>query len=100
PPALQLTVAALLLAALVGIASGVASAVWPNSLFDAAARLGSLFGVSMPVFRACPLLIVASRLALNWIPLGRAAPLTHLVLPPTTRGLPSVAMIARLTRSA
>jgi len=48
PATLELTVAALLLAAAVGIAAGVASAVWPNSLFDAVARLGSLFGLSMP----------------------------------------------------
>src|SRR5207253_3111533 len=50
PATLELTVAALLIAAAFGIAAGVASAVWPNSLFDALARLGSLFGLSMPIF--------------------------------------------------
>ena len=50
PATLQLAVAALVLAALVGISTGIVSAVWPNSLFDALARLGSLFGLSMPVF--------------------------------------------------
>ena len=100
PATLQLTVAALLLAALVGIASGVASAVWPNSLFDAVARLGSLFGLSMPIFWTGLVLIVVFSLWLNWLPVGGAGSLTHLVLPAVTLALPSVAMIARLTRSA
>jgi peptide/nickel transport system permease protein len=100
PATLQLTVAALLLAALVGIASGVASAVWPNSLFDAVARLGSLFGLSMPIFWTGLVLIVVFSLWLNWLPVGGAGSLTHLMLPAITLALPSVAMIARLTRSA
>src|SRR4029453_5454116 len=54
PATLELTVAALVLAAGAGIAAGVASAVWPNSLFDALARLGSLFGLLLPVFLAGP----------------------------------------------
>jgi peptide/nickel transport system permease protein len=100
PATLQLTVAALILAALVGIAGGVASAVWPNSLFDAVTRLGSLFGLSMPIFWTGLVLIVVFSLWLNWLPVGGAGSLTHLVLPAVTLALPSVAMIARLTRSA
>ena len=83
-----------------GIAAGVASAVWPNSLFDAVARLGSLFGLSMPIFWTGLVLIVVFSLWLNWLPVGGAGSLTHLVLPAITLALPSVAMIARLTRSA
>jgi peptide/nickel transport system permease protein len=100
PATLELAVAALLLAALVGIAGGVASAVWPNSLFDAVARLGTLFGLSMPIFWTGLVLIVIFSLWLNWLPVGGAGSLTHLVLPAVTLALPSVAMIARLTRSA
>jgi peptide/nickel transport system permease protein len=100
PATLELTVAALILAAMVGIAGGVASAVWPNSLFDTVARLGSLFGLSMPIFWTGLVLIVVFSLWLNWLPVGGAGSLTHLVLPAVTLALPSVAMIARLTRSA
>jgi peptide/nickel transport system permease protein len=50
PATLELTAAALMLAAAAGVAAGVVSAVWPNSLFDAVARVGSLLGLSMPVF--------------------------------------------------
>src|SRR5207245_18124 len=45
PATLELTIAALLIAAVVGIVAGIASAVWPNSLFDGVARLFSLFGL-------------------------------------------------------
>ena len=100
PPTLTLTLAALLIATVVGIAAGVASAVWPNSFFDAVARLGSLFGLSMPIFWTGLVLIVIFSLWLNWLPVGGAGSLSHLVLPAVTLALPSVAMIARMTRSA
>ncbi|HEY7541869.1 MAG TPA: ABC transporter permease [Methylomirabilota bacterium] len=100
PATLELTVAALVLAAGAGIVAGVASAVWPNSIFDALARLGSLFGLSMPIFWTGLVLIVVFSLWLNWLPVGGAGSLNHLVLPAVTLALPSVAMIARMTRAA
>jgi peptide/nickel transport system permease protein/oligopeptide transport system permease protein len=100
PATLELTVAALVLAAVAGIVAGVVSAVWPNSLFDALARLGSLFGLSMPIFWTGLVLIVVFSLWLNWLPVGGAGSLTHLVLPAVTLALPSIAMIARMTRAA
>src|SRR2546426_338611 len=72
PATVQLTAAALVLAAVLGIATGVASAVWPNSLFDAFARLGSLFGLSMPIFWTGLVLIVIFSLWLHWLPVGGA----------------------------
>src|SRR5439155_7927225 len=68
PATLQLTVAALVLAAAVGVTAGIVSAVWPNSLFDALARLGSLFGLSMPVFWTGLVLIVVFAFWLPWFP--------------------------------
>ena len=100
PPTLTLTLAALVIATVVGVAAGVASAVWPNSFFDALARLGSLFGLSMPIFWTGLVLIVVFSLWLNWLPVGGAGSLSHLVLPAVTLAMPSVAMIARMTRSA
>jgi ABC-type dipeptide/oligopeptide/nickel transport system permease component len=70
PATLELTVAALAIAAAAGIAAGVVSAVWPNSLFDAVARVGSLFGLSMPVFWTGLVLIVVFALWLPWLPVG------------------------------
>src|SRR5439155_691322 len=67
---------------------------------DAFARLGSLFGLSMPIFWTGLVLIVIFSLWLHWLPVGGAGSLAHLVLPAVTLALPSVAMIARMTRSA
>jgi peptide/nickel transport system permease protein len=100
PATVELTVAALAIAAAVGIAAGVVSAVRPNSLFDGVARLASLFGLSMPIFWTGLVLIVVFSLWLNWLPVGGAGSPTHLILPAITLALPSVAMIARMTRSA
>jgi ABC-type dipeptide/oligopeptide/nickel transport system permease component len=100
PATLELTVAALVIATLVGIVAGVLSAVWPNSLFDGVARLASLFGLSMPIFWIGLVMIVVFSLWLNWLPVGGAGSLSHLVLPAVTLALPSVAMIARMSRAA
>src|SRR5918996_2640359 len=88
PATLGLTVAALTIATVVGIAAGVVSAVWPNSLFDAVARLASLFGLSMPIFWTGLVLIVVFSLWLNWLPVGGAGSPAHLVLPAVTLALP------------
>jgi peptide/nickel transport system permease protein len=100
PATLELTLAALAIAAAAGVSAGVVSAVWPNSLFDALARLGSLFGLSMPVFWTGLVLIVVFALWLPWLPVGGAGSPAHLVLPAVTLALPSLAMVARMTRSS
>jgi ABC-type dipeptide/oligopeptide/nickel transport system permease component len=100
PATLQLATVALALAAVVGIATGVVSAVWPNSFFDAVSRLSSLFGLSMPVFWTGLVLIVVFAFWLPWLPVGGVGSPAHLVLPAVTLALPSIAMIARMTRSS
>jgi ABC-type dipeptide/oligopeptide/nickel transport system permease component len=100
PATLELTVAALLLATVFGVGAGVVSAVWPSSFFDALARLGSLFGLSLPVFWTGLVLIVIFAWWLPWLPVGGTGSLAHLVLPAVALALPSTAMIARMTRSS
>ena len=100
PATLELTMAALALAAIVGVAAGVVSAVWPNGVFDALARIGALLGLSMPVFWIGLVLIVVFSLWLPWFPVGGAGSPSHLVLPAVTLALPSIAMVARMTRSS
>jgi peptide/nickel transport system permease protein len=100
PATVELTLAALAIAAVAGVSAGVVSAVWPNSFFDALARLGSLFGLSMPVFWTGLVLIVVFALWLPWLPVGGAGSPAHLVLPAVTLALPSLAMVARMTRSS
>jgi len=100
PATLELTLAALLVAAAIGVPAGVVAAVWPNSLFDTIARLASLFGLSMPVFWTGLVLIVVFSLWLAWLPVGGVGSPAYLVLPAVTLALPSIAMIARMTRSS
>src|SRR5262245_4160233 len=100
PATLELTIAALIIATGIGVSAGVVSAVWPNSLFDALARLGSLFGLSMPVFWTGLVLIVVFSLWLPWLPVGGVGSPAHLVMPAVTLALPSVAMVSRMTRSS
>jgi peptide/nickel transport system permease protein len=100
PATLELTLAALLLATVFGVSAGIVSAVWPSSFFDALARLGSLFGLSLPVFWTGLVLIVIFAWWLPWLPVGGTGSLAHLVLPAVALALPSTAMIARMTRSS
>ena len=100
PATLQLTLVALVLAGVVGVLAGVVSAVWPNSAFDAVARLASLFGLSMPVFWTGLVLIVVFAFWLPWLPVGGIGSPRHLVLPAIALALPSIAMVSRMTRSS
>jgi peptide/nickel transport system permease protein len=100
PATLELTTAALAIAVVFGVLAGVVSAVWPNSVFDGVMRLGSLFGLSMPVFWTGLTLIIFFSLWLPWLPVGGSGSLRHLILPAVTLALPSLAMVARMTRSS
>jgi peptide/nickel transport system permease protein len=100
PATLELTLAALVIAVVFGVLAGVVSAVWPNSLFDGVTRLASLFGLSMPVFWTGLTLIIFFSLWLQWLPVGGSGGLRHLILPAVTLSLPSLAMVARMTRSS
>jgi len=100
PATLELTAAALAIAVIFGMLAGVVSAVWPNSFFDGVVRLGSLFGLSMPVFWTGLTLIIFFSLWLPWLPVGGSGSVRHLILPAVTLALPSLAMVARMTRSS
>jgi len=100
PETVKLTTAALVIAVVFGVLAGVISAVWPNSFFDGVVRLLSLFGLSMPVFWTGLTLIILFSLWLQWLPVGGTGSLRHLILPAITLSLPSLAMVARMTRSS
>jgi ABC-type dipeptide/oligopeptide/nickel transport system permease component len=96
----QLGIAALVLAIAVGIPLGVLSARWPNSWLDNLVRVTTLFGLSMPIFWIGLLMIVVFSLHLGWLPAGGRGTAAHLIMPAFTLALPSIAMLARMTRSA
>lgn len=100
PSTLQLAGTAILIAAAVGLALGIAAAVRHNTWIDRLAMLVALGGVSMPSFWLGLILIFVFSLHLGWFPATGHGGVSRLVLPAATIGLSYSAVIARLVRSS
>ena len=100
PATLQLSLAALVLAAVLGIALGISAAVHQNSWWDLGSMVVALVGVSVPSFWLGLLLIFLFSLRLEWLPATGGGGLDHLLMPAFALGLGAAAIIARLTRSS
>lgn len=107
PYTIRLTMASLLIAIVLGVFTGVISAIRPDTIYDNVSRLISLAGISLPNFWLGLLFILFFSLRLNWLPsMGAGGPiwtltgLMHLILPAFTLALGSAALIMRLTRSS
>ncbi len=107
PYTIDLTVASLILGAIVGIPLGVWSALHRNRLIDYVTRIGSLLGLSFPAFVSAILLLLVFSIYLNWFPVisagDRSDPLErleNLALPAINLGLIMAAYITRVTRSS
>lgn len=100
PNTLELAIAAIFIALLIGIPAGIISATRPNSILDYFVTIISLIGVSMPVFWFGLLAILYFSVQLGWFPVTGRGTLAHLVLPAITLGVSSTAIITRMTRSA
>ena len=96
---LELAVAAILVAAAVGGAAGIVSAVRRSSLTDYLATALALAGISTPIFWSGLLLILLFSVRLEWLPAGGTGTLRHLVLPAVSLGLFGAGVLARQTRS-
>lgn len=100
PNTLELAFAAILVALVIGVSLGIASALRPNTWVDALSMILALIGVSMPVFWFGLLAILFFSVELGWFPVAGRGTLGHLVLPAITLGVSSTGVIARMTRSA
>jgi peptide/nickel transport system permease protein len=128
PATFELSVAAMLVAMILGVPAGIIAAVRKNGWVDNLAMSASLLGVSMPVYWLGLLLVYLFAVNLHWLPpSGRLSvdtdlhPITgfylldslltfnprafgdvlsHLLLPAITVGTIPLAIIARITRSA
>ncbi|KAM3115125.1 ABC transporter permease [Phormidesmis sp. 146-33] len=126
----ELSIAAMLVAVVLGIPSGVVAAVHKDRLVDNLLMSGSLIGVSLPVYWLGLLMVYLFSITLKWLPpSGRisvetgfsfqpitgfygldallnlnlsvlADVLSHLILPALTLGTIPLAIVARITRSA
>lgn len=100
PSTLRLALAAMLFAAVTGMAFGVVGAVRPGGWWDRAMTIGAYLGVSFPVYWVGLLLILVFALTLRWLPPSGSDGFAYLILPALTLGMRSVAIIARMTRTA
>jgi peptide/nickel transport system permease protein len=100
PATLELTGAALLLAALIGVPVGILSATRRNSAVDHLSLIASLVGQCVPTFWLGIILILILALDLGVLPPSGRGTLAHLVMPALTLGAYSIARVARLTRSS
>ena len=99
-PTVQLTLAGLVVAVLLGVALGILAAMFHNSWVDSSAMALALLGVSMPVFYLGLLLLFAFSFHFHLFPATGLGGWRHLVLPAVAVGFASSAYVARLVRSS
>ena len=128
PATVELTLAAMVIASVMGILTGAIAAARQNSWFDGTSMVVALFGFSMPIFWLGIMMILLFAATLGWFPIsGRldftidlarrtnlyvldgilsgnwaavGSALRHLVLPAVTLSTVPLAIIARMTRSS
>jgi peptide/nickel transport system permease protein len=108
PVTIELAILSTLVAVVLGVPTGIVSAVRQDSLLDYALRVFSLAGLSMPSFWLGMVIILALVSWLSWIPpLTYVRPTENLwlhtvqfMLPALAVGYRSSALIMRITRSA
>ncbi|MFX3624859.1 MAG: nickel ABC transporter permease [Ectobacillus sp.] len=107
PNTINLAVASIIVAIIIGIAAGIISALKHNTWVDGAATVTALLGISIPNFWLGAILILIFAVNLQWFPVGGlTAPiwtlegLKQVALPAITLGTGSAAMIARMSRSS
>jgi peptide/nickel transport system permease protein len=107
PVTLELTLFSVAFALVLGIAAGIVSAVRRDQVVDNVTRVGTLLGLSVPVFWQGTMLILFFSLDLRWMPpvvwvdfsADWRRNLTIMVLPALCLGTASAANVARTTRS-
>ena len=117
---LELAVAAMLIALVLGIGLGVIAAVRRGGVADVLAMLLAQLGVSMPVYWLGIMLVLGFAIELNWLPaIGRGPALTdaiaalfagdtaplasalqHIALPAFALGIGAAAIISRVVRAS
>jgi peptide/nickel transport system permease protein len=108
PATLSLAAASLVVALLIAVPLGLASALWPRSPLDYVASVISQAGISIPEFWLAIMLILVVSAQLGWLPsAGYVSPgqsvggwLTHLIMPAIAAGVSSGSILTRFIRSS
>jgi peptide/nickel transport system permease protein len=108
PVTIELTLAALLVALVVGLPLGILSAARRQTRFDAAVRGGSGLGLAVPEWLLAMLAVDVFALQLGWLPPTGFSPLSQsvagnlqgMILPALALGSGAAAIVTRQTRGA
>ncbi len=100
PATLELLVAAMFVAMLIGIPIGIVSAVKRNSVLDNVGRVFALLGVSMPSFWIGLLLILVFAKHLRWFPSAGREGWSSVVMPALALGFAMAGILMRMVRSS
>ena len=100
PRTVKLAISAALVAWLIGIPTGIISAIKKGSILDRMLMSFALVGISLPVFWAAMLLQFVFGYTLGWLPIYGYTSVKHMILPAIVLGWASSGSIARMTRSS
>lgn len=105
PTTLALTAFAALLILVFGVGLGILAGLRPTGALGNAVLFGSTLGFAVPTFFAAMLLLTVFNVWLGWFPsfgsgTGFADRVWHLTLPALALSLPSIAVVARITRTS
>ncbi|MCV6548596.1 MAG: ABC transporter permease [Cohaesibacter sp.] len=97
---LILTAAALFIAILVGLVTGIISAYYKDTWLDVTSMSVGMMGISMPAFFFGFVLIFIFSVQLRWLPVIGRGNFESLILPAVTLGFIEAAALSRITRSS
>ncbi|PEJ58256.1 MULTISPECIES: ABC transporter permease [unclassified Bacillus (in: firmicutes)] len=107
PNTLSLAIASMVVAVIIGVVTGIISALKQNSWMDVSSTIIALAGISVPNFWLGAILILIFGVNLQILPVGgldspiwTLAGLKQIILPAIALGTASAAMIARMSRSS
>jgi peptide/nickel transport system permease protein len=116
PATMELAVAAMIIAVVLGIPLGLWAGLKPNGIAGRSIMAGSILGFSLPTFWVGLMLIMVFSVMLGWLPSNGRGPTTmlfglipvsflsweglrHLIMPATNLALFKLALLIRLTRA-
>jgi len=100
PTTMKLTGLSITIAVCFGVPLGILSATKQYSIFDGAATVVGLMGISIPEFWLSMMLILFFSVQLGWLPPSGLDTPRHWILPALSIGISSTAIIMRMTRSS
>jgi peptide/nickel transport system permease protein len=99
PATLELAVAAMSFAVLIGVPLGMLAATRPGSAWDALAQGMALLGQALPAYWVGLILIIVLSVQLNLLPVAGRSGWASLVMPMITLGMGTLGRLTQLARS-